>query len=84
MDKIVSDLQAFVRPIRIEKKPIDLKELINSVLFSVSVPANIALKKQLPNNFPEIHADPQLLETGFNQSCDKCYTSHARRRKTNP
>ena len=32
MDKIVSDLQAFVRPVKIDKKPISLKELVTAVL----------------------------------------------------
>ncbi len=62
MDKIVSDLQAFVRPVKIEKKPINLKELVDSVLSSVTIPANIALKKQTQRNLTEIHADPQLLK----------------------
>ena len=29
MDKIVSDLQAFVQPVKIDKKPINLKELVD-------------------------------------------------------
>ena len=35
MDKIVSDLQAFVRPIKIDKQPISLNELVTAVLASV-------------------------------------------------
>jgi PAS domain S-box-containing protein len=62
MDKIVSDLQAFVRPIKIEKKPINLNELVDSVLSSVNLPANIALKKEMQRNLTEIHADSQLLK----------------------
>ena len=34
MDKIVSDLQAFVQPVKIDKKPINLKELVSNVLAS--------------------------------------------------
>lgn len=62
MDKIVSDLQAFVRPVKIEKKPINLKELVDSVLSSVNLPVNIALKKEIQRNLTEIHADSQLLK----------------------
>jgi PAS domain S-box-containing protein len=62
MDKIVSDLQAFVRPVRIEKKPINLKELVDSVLLSVNLPASIALKKQMQRNLTKIYADQQLLK----------------------
>ena len=43
MDKIVSDLQAFVRPIRIDKQPISLMELVNAVLASIAIPENIDL-----------------------------------------
>ena len=51
MDKIVSDLQAFVRPIRIDKKPINLKELVTTVLSSVAIPANININVQHENRF---------------------------------
>ena len=44
MDKIVSDLQAFVRPIKIDKKPVNLDELIDSVLSTIIIPANITLQ----------------------------------------
>ena len=62
MDKIVSDLQAFVRPVRIDKKPINLNELVNSVLSSIATPANISVHMQIVDSFPEIKADPQLLK----------------------
>ena len=62
MDKIVSDLQAFVRPIRIDKKPVNLKEIVDSVISSVSIPATISVKTQMKNNFPQLKADPQLVK----------------------
>ena len=64
MDKIVSDLQAFVQPIRIDKKPFNLKELISSVLASVAIPRNIVLQTQIDVGFPQIKGDLQLLN-GF-------------------
>ena len=62
MDKIVSDLQAFVRPIKIDKKPVNLKEIVNGVILSITIPANISVQTQMDNNFPQVKADPQLIK----------------------
>ncbi len=62
MDKIVSDLQAFVQPVRIDKKPINLKELVANVLASVAVPSRITVKTVIRRNLPQIKADLQLLK----------------------
>jgi PAS domain S-box-containing protein len=62
MDKIVSDLQAFVRPIKIDKIPFNLKGLVGEVLASVDTPANIIVQTQIKPNFPQVKADPQLLK----------------------
>ena len=61
MDKIVSDLQAFVQPIRIDKKPINLKKLISNVLKSIEVPSNIASETKIEDYLPQVKADLQLL-----------------------
>ena len=62
MDKIVSDLQAFVQPVKIDKKPINLKELVTNVLASVATPNNITVQTQIEDGFPQIKADLQLLK----------------------
>jgi two-component system sensor kinase FixL len=62
MDKIVSDLQAFVQPVKIDKKPVDLKELITNVLATVPIPNNISVKTECQDVFPAVKADPQLLK----------------------
>jgi PAS domain S-box-containing protein len=62
MDKIVSDLQAFVQPVRIDKKPINLKTLVESVLLSIAIPPNITVQTQIGDGFPELKADLQLLK----------------------
>jgi PAS domain S-box-containing protein len=61
MDKIVSDLQAFVQPLKIDKKPVDLTQLITNVLATVTIPNNIAVNVSSQGVFPQIKADPQLL-----------------------
>jgi two-component system sensor kinase FixL len=62
MDKIVSDLQAFVRPVKIDKQPISLIELVTAVLASVAIPENITMNARMKRNFPQVKADPQLLK----------------------
>jgi PAS domain S-box-containing protein len=62
MDKIVSDLQAFVQPIRIDKKPFGLKELVLGVLESVVAPNNIKVKIKIEDDFPQIKADFHLIK----------------------
>ena len=62
MDKIVSDLQAFVRPITIDKQSINLKELVSAVLVSVAKTENINVTVHIQADFPQVKADPQLLK----------------------
>ena len=62
MDKIVSDLQAFVQPVRIDKKPINLKELVANVLDLVTVPDKIAVETVIRRDLPQIRADLQLIK----------------------
>jgi PAS domain S-box-containing protein len=62
MDKIVSDLQAFVRPIKIDKKLVGLEELIDSVLSTIAIPNNIKLKNQINRSFQQVTVDHQQLK----------------------
>ncbi len=62
MDKIVSDLQAFVQPIKVDKKPFNLGELANEILASIVTTKNIKVKMQIKDDFPQIKADLQLIK----------------------
>ncbi len=62
MDKIVSDLQAFVQPVKIDKQPISLKKLVCDVLTSVGTPKSIVAETRIEDDFPQIKADLQLLK----------------------
>jgi PAS domain S-box-containing protein len=62
MDKIVSDLQAFVQPLKIDKKPINLKELVKNVLTTIATPNNISVQTQIEENSTQIKADIHLLK----------------------
>jgi two-component system, LuxR family, sensor kinase FixL len=62
MDKIVSDLQAFVKPVKIDRNLVDLKKIVNDVLTSVIIPEHIKIEVNFEDNFPEVKADMQLLK----------------------
>ena len=62
MDKIVSDLQAFVQPVKIDKKPFSLTQLVSSILETVMIPQEILVQIRIPENIPRIKADPQLIK----------------------
>jgi two-component system, LuxR family, sensor kinase FixL len=62
MDKIVSDLQAFVRPIHIDKKPFGLEELLSGVMQSVPIPAGVTVRLENNGGATQIRVDPQLLK----------------------
>jgi PAS domain S-box-containing protein len=65
MDKIVSDLQDFVRPVNPDKKPLDLKQLLTATLLQVSIPDNIDVQTKIDRKLPEVLADGQLLKRVF-------------------
>ena len=62
MDKIVSDLQAFVRPVHIDKKPVGLAELLSSVMQTVIIPANVVVKVVNYGGALQVRVDVQLLK----------------------
>jgi two-component system sensor kinase FixL len=62
MDKIVSDLQAFVQPVKIEKKTVELQTLLNNVLATVTIPSNVSVQIKNHNAAPTLMADPQLIK----------------------
>ena len=65
MDKIVSDLQDFVRPVMPDKKPVNLAKLLNATIAEVNIPKNIEVNMEINPKLPEISADAQLLKRVF-------------------
>ncbi len=61
MDKIVSDLQTFVRPVQVQKQAIYLKQLIENRLAENHFPDNIKVELLIQDNLI-INADPHLLK----------------------
>ncbi len=52
MDKIVTDLQDFSRKISIKKEPLNMEELIQEVLSSISLPENVEVIVDTNNESP--------------------------------
>ncbi len=61
MDKIVSDLQTFVRPVQVQKTVVNLKQFIVARLAEIDVPENIEAKMQVEENL-NVNLDSQLLK----------------------
>ncbi len=62
MNKIVSDLQAFVQPIQVDNKPVNLQELLTSTVSTVAVPDNVAVHINVTNPLCHVNVDPNLLK----------------------
>jgi PAS domain S-box-containing protein len=61
MDKIVSDLQSFVKPVEAHKQEVQLKPLMDSLLAQINIPANIQTSLQVDDGLAVV-ADLQLLK----------------------
>jgi Signal transduction histidine kinase len=61
MDKIVSDLQTFVKPVVSQKEPVNAKQLTSSVISLIEIPANVKLATAVPNSLV-VNTDAQLLK----------------------
>ncbi len=61
MEKIVSDLQAFVRPVQVQKQIFNLKQFIAERLAETRVPSNVKTEIQVEEDLA-LNADPQLMK----------------------
>ncbi len=64
MDKIVSDLQAFVRPVEVHKQAVNLNQLIIGLLAQINIPKNVETNLKI-GEVLAVDADPQLLKRVF-------------------
>ena len=62
MDKIVSDLQTFVRPVQVQKQAIYLKQLIENRLAENHFPDNIKVELLIQDNLRNYKPEPHLLK----------------------
>ncbi len=61
MDKIVSDLQTFVKPVEVHKQTTDLKQLITALVAQTEILKSIQINMQIDGALT-VDADPQLLK----------------------
>jgi len=61
MDKIVSDLQDYARPLKPNLAPTDIRQLIDTTLSTTNIPENIELSSAIPVDFPDVMVDPDLM-----------------------
>ena len=61
MDKIVSDLQTFVKPVEAQKQTITLRPMVDAVISQTDIPNDIQVNVQVEDKFT-LSADPQLLK----------------------
>lgn len=62
VDKIVSDLQDYARPLKLELVEARVDELIVSSLSTLDVPENIQAYAYFEGNLPKIRTDPMILK----------------------
>jgi signal transduction histidine kinase len=62
MDKIVTDIQDFSRPVTVKPIKTDLKELVEEVLSSVHVPDDVKVSVKISEDFPMFNVDTPLLK----------------------
>ncbi|XHH10304.1 MAG: ATP-binding protein [Candidatus Bathyarchaeia archaeon] len=62
VDKIVSDLQDYARPLMPETAEVDLKLLITSSLSTLIIPDNIEVLTAFTENLPNLKTDPLMLK----------------------
>ena len=64
MDKIIIDLQSFVKPIEVHKETFNLKQLITGILSQIDMPKNIETSIKIGDALTVV-ADPHLLKRVF-------------------
>jgi len=65
MDKIVSDLQDYARPVKPKLVEIGLHKLIAKTLSSLTVPENVKVSIVVEKDFPKLMLDPTLMQRVF-------------------
>jgi len=62
MDKIVSDLQDYSRPLKPEFIEISVEQIINVTISTVRIPENVVLETSFGDAMPRIWLDPKMIQ----------------------
>ena len=61
VDKIVSDLQDYARPLKPKMEEVNIKQILDPIISTVIIPKNIKTVTRIDENLPLVMADPALL-----------------------
>jgi len=62
VDKIISDLQDYARPLKPELVEADVKALVTGALSTLNVPNNVEASAYFDDNLPKLRTDPMILK----------------------
>lgn len=62
MDKIVSDLQDYARPIRLNLSEVDIEELLHQTFSAIGVPEKVRVSFDIQKELPRLLVDPLLMK----------------------
>jgi len=65
MNKIVSDLQDYARPLKPELSETNLLQLINEAFSTIPVPETVKVSMMIQHDFPKLMIDPTLMRRVF-------------------
>ncbi len=61
MNKIVSDIQDYAKPVTPELVSKRINKLVNETFSTIPVPANVKVSREIDENLPELMVDPGLM-----------------------
>jgi PAS domain S-box-containing protein len=62
MNKIVSDLQDFARPLKPERIDTNIGELVDNTLSTIGIPGNVRVFREIGDDFPRLMIDPEMIK----------------------
>jgi|WetSurMetagenome_2_1015567.scaffolds.fasta_scaffold101152_2 signal transduction histidine kinase len=65
IDKIVTDLQDYTKPIKAAREKVDIYQVISDTLCLIAIPECLQVEICIENHFPTLTADAQLLKHAF-------------------
>jgi len=65
MNKIVSDLQEYARPVEPELVPVDLGQIVHDVLSVMNIPQEVQASVVIEDDLPKLMVDPTLIKRVF-------------------
>ena len=62
INKIMSDLQDYAKPLTPKLEEIDLEQIVHSVLANLNIPGNVTVKHSIKRDLPKLKADQSYMQ----------------------